>query len=275
MPLLAAEHRYRVSEEQIAAYDRDGAVFLPRVADAQWVERCRRGIEGSLIDKKTGQLSAYFKRLRVWEHDPDLRDFCLQSPISEIAAQMLRTDKINLLYDQVFVKEPKSDAPTPWHNDQPYWPVRGTQVITLWVAFDPVTLDNGGLEFIRGSHKLSKWYRPFDSDEAGRMTTPFIGDDDDQYEDLPDFDTNRSQYDIVSWDMQPGDAIAFHSLAVHGARANNRPDLRRRAYAVRMTGRDVRYYGAKVWNEYIMNPALKTGDPLDSEQYPVLYGPRG
>jgi hypothetical protein len=41
-----------------------------------------------------------------------------------------------------------------------------------------------------------------------------------------------------------------------------------------MTGRDVRYYGGKVWNEFIMNPALKTGDPLDSDQYPVLYGPR-
>jgi hypothetical protein len=68
--------------------------------------------------------------------------------------------------------------------------------------------------------------------------------------------------------------ITFHSLTVHSARANNRPDLRRRAYAVRMTGRDVRYYGGKVWNEFIMNPALKTGDPLDSDQYPVLYGPR-
>lgn len=272
MALSDAERRYRVTPEQITAYEADGAVLLPQVADAGWVERCRAGIERSLTDNKTGEASAYFLRLRVWESDPDLRDFCMDSPVPAIAAQLLHTDKINMLYDQVFVKEPGTDAPTPWHNDQPYWPVRGSQVVTLWIAFDPVTLENGGLEFIRGSHKLSKWYRPYTSDDSGNVTEQFHGDEDDSYDELPDFNTDRDQYEILSWEMKPGDAIAFHALTVHGARGNKRRDARRRAYAIRMTGRDVRYYGGKVWNQYIMNPALKTGDPLDSTQYPVLFG---
>ncbi|MGD9741099.1 MAG: phytanoyl-CoA dioxygenase family protein [Dongiaceae bacterium] len=273
MDLSNAARRYRVTPEQIAAYETDGAVLLPQVADPHWIERCRAGIERALVDDASDAASAYFLRLRVWEKDPDLRDFCLKSPVPAIAAQLLQSDKINMLYDQVFVKEPGTDAPTPWHNDQPYWPVRGSQVVTLWVAFDPVTLENGGLEFIRGSHKLAKWYRPYTSDDDGNVTEQFHGDDDDKYEDLPDFDAERDKHDLLSWEMKPGDAIAFHAFTVHGARGNRRRDTRRRAYAIRMTGREVRYYGGKVWNQYIMNPALKTGDPLDSAQYPVLFGP--
>jgi ectoine hydroxylase-related dioxygenase (phytanoyl-CoA dioxygenase family) len=271
MRSLSSGGKYVVSDEQVVAYERDGVVFLPSVAGEEWIERVRGGIERSLIDDKTGEASAYFKRLRLWENDPELRDFCLHSQVPQIAAGLLNTDKVNLLYDQAFVKEPGTDAPTPWHNDQPYWPVRGTQVVTLWIAFDPVTQENGGLEFIRGSHKLSKWYRPWDTDESGKITELFHGDDDDQYDEMPDFAANRDQYDIVSWEMKPGDAVAFHALTVHGAPGNRRRDLRRRAYAIRMTGRNVRYYAGKIWNEYITNPALKTGDPLDSPQYPVLY----
>ena len=58
---------------------------------------------------------------------------------------------------------------------------------------------------------------------------------------------------------------------VHSSYPNTSTDLQRRAYAMRFMGREVRYYAGPVWNVYIMNPTLKTGDPLDSEQYPIVY----
>ncbi|MFO1056128.1 MAG: phytanoyl-CoA dioxygenase family protein [Dongiaceae bacterium] len=271
MSLATAPEPYRVGPETIAAYDRDGAVLLRGLADAGWIERVRAGIERSLVDRATGEASAYFKRLRMWESDADLRAFCLHSAVPSVAAQLLQTDRVNLLYDQVFVKEPGSFAPTPWHNDQPYWPVRGTQLLTLWVACDPVTLANGGLEFVRGSHRQSRWYRPFDTDETGRVTEIFKGDEDRDFEDMPDIEAARDRLDIVSWEMQPGDALAFHALTLHAARGNGEARQRRRAYAIRLTGRDVRYYAGRVWNSYITNPALQTGDRLDGPQYPVVY----
>jgi ectoine hydroxylase-related dioxygenase (phytanoyl-CoA dioxygenase family) len=265
-------HRYIVTPEQVDAYDRDGVVLLPGLAGPDWLERLRQGIERSLIDDKSAQPNAYFMRLRLWEHDPDLRAFCFESAVPEAAAQLMRTDKVNLLYDQAFVKEPSSNAPTPWHNDQPYWPVRGTEIVTLWVACDPVTSENGGLEFVRGSHRLNKWYRPWDVDDTGAIIKTFYGDEDQDFEDLPDIEGDRSRYDIVSWDMKPGDAVAFHGLMLHGAPGNRRPDLRRRAYSIRLTGRNIRYFAGKVWNTFITNPSLKNGDILDSPQYPVVFG---
>jgi ectoine hydroxylase-related dioxygenase (phytanoyl-CoA dioxygenase family) len=77
-----------------------------------------------------------------------------------IAAQFFESAKVNLFYDQLFVKEPGTENRTRWHNDLPYWPVRGRQIMSFWVAVDPVTVDSGALEFIRGSHAWDIWYQP-------------------------------------------------------------------------------------------------------------------
>lgn len=266
---MHANGNYRVPAEMIIAYDTDGVVRVPGVADGETVERLRGAID-DILDSEAGTEVNYFKRLRIWERNQAFRDFCLNSALPQIAGQLLSSEKVNLFYDQLFVKEAGSNAPTPWHNDLPYWPVRGNQVVTFWVALDPVTLENGGVEFVRGSHKLSKWYRPFSSDNSGRLTGSFQGDDNDPYEDLPDIEGDRSKFDIVSYDLEPGDALAFHGLTLHGARGNTRSDRRRRGYAIRLTGGDVRYHAGKVWNEDIVNPSLKSGDLLDSDQYPVV-----
>ena len=36
---------------------------------------------------------------------------------------MMASGSVDFFYDQLFVKEPGTAHPTPWHQDQPYWPV--------------------------------------------------------------------------------------------------------------------------------------------------------
>ena len=149
-----------------------------------------------------------------------------------MAAQFFGASKINLLYDQLFVKEPGTANPTRWHNDQPYWPVRGRQVMSFWLALDPTTAENGRLEFVRGSHRWDRWFQP---EPFGKTVTRSY-DDNPDYEKMPDIEAARGDYDIVAWDMEPGDVIAFHAMTVHGAGGNLRDDVRRRGYTVRYTG---------------------------------------
>lgn len=262
---------YRLTGDQIRTFDEDGVIPLRQVASPQWVERLRAAVDRPQTAGAGPQENGYFMRMRVWERDPDLKAFVFESPIGEIAAQLMQATSVNMLYDQIFVKEPGTATRTPWHHDLTYWPVRGTDVITLWVALDPVSLENGGMEFVRGSHRLTTRYRPFNSTADGEVLDYFHGDDDEGQVDLPDFDAEREKHDFVSWDLEPGDAVVFHALSVHGASQNRHRSLRRRAYAVRMTGPTVRYYDGKVWNKFIMNPDLKTGDALTSPQYPILY----
>src|SRR3546814_16919730 len=58
-------------------------------------------------------------------------------------------------------------------------------------------------------------------------------------EPLPDIDARRGEYEILGWDLEPGDAIAFSFLTVHGAPGNAQSANRRRAFAARNCGDDV------------------------------------
>jgi ectoine hydroxylase-related dioxygenase (phytanoyl-CoA dioxygenase family) len=59
----------------------------------------------------------------MWRHDPEFRAAALDSPAPAIAARMMGSGSADFFYDQLFVKEPCTAHPTPWHQDQPYWPV--------------------------------------------------------------------------------------------------------------------------------------------------------
>ena len=86
---------------------------------------------------------------------------------------------------------------------------------------------------------------------------------------VPDIDAGG--YRILSWDMEPGDALAFHAMTVHGAGGNLTTDVRRRGYAVRYCGEGCTYFAGPGPNRDLRNPALADGDPLNSAQYPVVW----
>ena len=71
-------------------------------------------------------------------HDPHhgRLHYASTSCLVEVASALMRSEKVNLFFDQSFVKEPNTPDRTPWHNDLPFWPIRGRQVITTWVALD-------------------------------------------------------------------------------------------------------------------------------------------
>jgi hypothetical protein len=57
-------------------------------------------------------------------------------------------------------------------------------------------------------------------------------------EELPDIEANRAAYPIITWALEPGDAILFHMLALHGAPGVTN---RRRVLSVRFVGDDIRH----------------------------------
>ena len=264
-----------LSGEQRSAFEADGALCLRGVIERAWLLRLWDAADEAMTRPPRDPEQRYFRRIGLWREIRGFGDFCRGSILPSLAAALLRTPKVNLLYDQLFVKEPDMVDRSSWHNDQPYWPVRGTQVVTIWLAFDHITKENGALEFIRGSHRWKERFQPYQSAEGGRVLEPYHSGRDDGFVPIPDIDATRDDYEILSFDLAPGDALAFHALTVHASCPNTTSDRQRRAYSMRFTGEQVRYYDGPVWNVYIVNPALRTGDPLDSEQYPVVYDERG
>lgn len=255
---------YPLTDQQRAAFNRDGAVVLPGLIRDQQLDTGRVA-----IDRAMQQSDNYFRRLRAWENDSTLKALCCDSQLPAVVAQLLDTEQVNLFYDQVFTKEPGSASPTPWHNDQPYWPVRGAGVMTLWLALDDISVDSGPLEFIAGSHQWDRWFQPFVAATDGSAESNY--EPEPAFEPLPDFESQRGQHNILCWELQAGDAIAFHALTVHAAKPNVSSTRRRRGYAIRYTGANVTYHEGPANNPRLINPDLQHGDQLDSAQYPVVF----
>ena len=80
-------------------------------------------------------------------------------PALEESARVMGASKVNFFYDQLLVKEPGTRERTPWHHDQPYYPIDGEQIVSLWLPLDPVDRATC-VEYVKGSHRWGRWFQP-------------------------------------------------------------------------------------------------------------------
>ena len=263
-----------ITEEHIDQYWSDGATVLRDVISPDWQRRLAAAIERDIenpgpFDHSFDVAGGRFHgNLRIWQNDPDFHAFCLDSPAVDIARTFLRASRLNLLYDQLFVKEAGANHRTRWHNDQPYWPVSGRDVISVWVGLDHTTAENGRLEFVRGSHEWNRWFQP---EAFGPNSGASAYERNPDYEEMLDIESNRDDYDIITWDVEPGDVYVFSAMTVHGAAGNATNDRRRRGYTARYCGDDVRYDPRVGTSLPVLVDGLRPGDLLDSAQCPLVY----
>ena len=264
---------FRPLQADIEAYKDDGVVPLRGVVSDADLRRLADAIEqdirepGPFYHGYESDEGRFHGNMRLWETNETFRDICLNSDLPVIAQAFFEGSKTNLLYDQLFVKECAMSQRTRWHNDQPYWPIRGWQVLSIWIAIDETTAKNGRVEFIRGSHRWGRWFQPEVFGKTDAVTTY---ERNPEFEDIPDIEADRNNYDIVSWDLEPGDVYLFHAMTVHGAGGNLASDCRRRGYTVRYTGDDVVYDVRPGLSQPLVCEDLQPGGPLDSDRYPVV-----
>jgi ectoine hydroxylase-related dioxygenase (phytanoyl-CoA dioxygenase family) len=226
-----------VSDEQIAKYASDGAVYISGLF-ADWVETISAGIERNMREPgpyasenlKPGERGRFFDDYCNWQRIPEFFDFIMRSPAGEAAARLMRSSSAQIFHDHVLVKEPGTAKPTPWHQDAPYYFVDGEQTLSFWIPVDPV--EDATLRFVAGSHKWPKFVLPIRwlSEENFYQRS-------DEYLPVPDPDADPESYRVLEWRMRPGDAVAFHYKTLHGARGNL-TERRRRAFSLRWLGDD-------------------------------------
>jgi ectoine hydroxylase-related dioxygenase (phytanoyl-CoA dioxygenase family) len=258
----------------LADYKQDGAVPLRNVISTEWIARLREGIEenlrqpGPFAKRYTpeGNPGMFFGDYCNWQRIEAYRDFFFNSPVKHLAAELMGSAKVNLYHEHVLVKEPGTKERTPWHHDQPYYPIEGKDIVSFWIPLDPVE-ERTCVEFIAGSHAWGRWFSP------ARFVDQKLheGARDSRFEPPPDFEAERAQHRILKWQLAPGDCIAFHGLTVHGA-PENASSHRRRVFSARFTGADARF----VLRAGFMSPAPpltdgpQPGAAMDSLSFPVL-----
>ena len=142
---MANDLTHPITEAQIAQYEEDGVICIRGQFGPEWIDRMRAAGIGH-IDAPSNQ-----RRIQDDEDDPgrfiagshmsrrsaEFMEFAVNSPAAEIAARLMRLDNVRFFYDQLFIKDPGTIAPTAWHNDLPYWPFDGNQVASVWIACTP------------------------------------------------------------------------------------------------------------------------------------------
>jgi ectoine hydroxylase-related dioxygenase (phytanoyl-CoA dioxygenase family) len=199
-----------VSVEEIDQYRELGVVKLAGLFDGAWIEHLRAATEvamnqpGPHAEEYARGTGRFFGDLDVSRRIAPFREFVHDSPAAAIVGTLMESGKANFFYDQLLVKEPGTSERTPWHQDQPYWAVRGRQVASLWLPLDPVSTESS-LKFVSGSH-LWREHNPHHFIDD----TPYAGTG---LPELPDIDAEPGKYELLGWDLEPGDCLVFQAMS--------------------------------------------------------------
>lgn len=202
-----------------------------------------------------------------WQRIAEFSQFITESNAAEMAAQILDSKRAQFFHDHVLVKEANTSKPTPWHQDAPYYFVEGEQTVSFWLPLDPVSKSET-LRLVSGSNRWPKLVRPV----AWLDDADFYKGEQDQFMSLPDIEADRNKFEILQWEMEPGDAVLFNYRTVHGAEGNLQAGRTRRAFSMRWVGDDARYIErAGKTSPPFPGHNMKNGQRLREDWFPVLW----
>lgn len=275
-----------LSDHQVTAFRRDGVICLRQVFDQEWIELLRRGAERAVsepgeyawtfMDEEDGR--RFTNQNRRWHEIDEYRRFIFDSPVAPLAGTLMGWTHVSLLYESVFFRTAAANATSPWHQDMPYYCVDGRDCLcAAWTPLYPVDRDSA-LECIRGSHRWGKTYFRLNFDSAGaKGQMDASGDDESQWDELPDIEANRGEYDIISYAMEPGDCLIFDGMLLHASPGNRNPKTPLVVVSVRLLGDTAVYWPDKIGGtvpnleHHAAACNLKPGDPMTSESFPKLW----
>ncbi|MFV0513734.1 MAG: phytanoyl-CoA dioxygenase family protein [Jhaorihella sp.] len=258
-----------LTQHDIDTFQRDGVVLV-RGLFGEHVETLRRGVAANMADpgpyasnnERAGETGRFFDDYCNWERIPEFARVVRNSPAAAVAAALMRSETVQMFHDHVLVKEPGTSMATPWHQDGPYYFVRGRQTVSFWSPLDPVR--EATLRCVAGSHLWEKEVLPT---RWASQEDFFAGND---YMDVPDPEAEGMR--IVEFPMQPGDAVAFDFRTLHGARGN-RSSARRRAFSLRLVGDDARYVERPgPTSPPYPGHGMQPGQRLREDWFPILLG---
>ncbi len=233
-----------VTGEMKARFWADGVVLLPQVLEPTWMDLVELGIKRNLRNPGPYFTRYYEGTPREFVDDhcnyeavPEYQMLVRHSPIVDVVAAILGSERLWLFYDQIFIKDASAGEArrTPWHQDTTYWMTAGSQLAAFWITVDDTPVEES-LEFVRGSHRGPTYAGTvFDyTDDTAPYTPTTV------YPRIPDIEADRDAYDIIAFPIRRGDAVLIHPATLHGGGASTGGSPRR-TLSLRFFGDDVVY----------------------------------
>jgi len=196
--------------------------------------------------------------MNLWRHDENVKKLVLSKRLAQVAADLLGVKNVRIYHDQALFKEP-GGGPTPWHQDQYYWPIDTEKTITMWMPLVDINVDMGMLTFASGSQKKGSVFNYEISDESEQEF--------DKYVHKNNFEISRAKT------MKAGDATWHTGFTIHNAPGNNSGIMREVFTIIYLAGEAKIAEPKNSWQKndlktWLMNKEV--GTPADSELNPLV-----
>lgn len=219
-----------LTQQEITQYQEQGFLLIEEFLDADEVEKWReetgeavrerriaaqgRSFRDSLsnLGDRDSYISQVFEQsMRLADTHQGVRELMEDPRLGEVAGRLSGVDGIRIWHDQALTKPPHGN-PTAWHLDIPRWSFSVPNAISIWVALDDATLENGCLWYLPGTHLSASF------EDCGIGVNMR-----DIFKHYPEWEKLRA----VACPCKAGGAIFHNGLTAHGAGANMTPGSRR------------------------------------------------
>lgn len=215
-----------LTQEQIAAYNRDGYVKGLRVFSAAEITEQRRYFDDLLakVIAKGGNSysisTAHLSYGKVYD--------LLTHPRIVAYVKDILGDNVVGWGSHYFCKMPHDGKRVSWHQDASFWPMTPSKTVTVWLAIDDADVENACMRFVPGSHHYGHLTYHLSEETENNVLNQTVD--------------NADQFGEPVDDVLQAGEISLHSdLLLHGSEANA-SDRRRCGLTLRYCATDVRAY---------------------------------
>jgi phytanoyl-CoA hydroxylase len=207
-----------LTETQIKKYREDGYVKCEQFLDAGEVAELKSAVleavrmqdgnkptPNSAAEQPEGYYNRVFtQRINLWRINPTVKRYMLNPDLGKMICRLAGVPGYRIWHDQTLIKEPFGN-PTAFHLDDPYWSFSSRDAISIWIALEDATLENGCMWFQPGSQKLAR----FDNAGIGENMSAL-------FKIYPEM----AKIDPVPVPMKAGDCSFHNGILSHGAGPN-------------------------------------------------------
>ncbi len=202
---------------QIADYNRDGYIVVKSLFSTEEVEKLyHTALENSVMQKNAMDLNDQTgkkTKLSLWfTPGDDVFGYLIRSErmVNSVWQLLQEESQVCHFHTKLMQKEPKVGGAWEWHQDYGYWYknqfIYPDQLMSVMIALTPANKENGCLQVIKGSHKMGRVNHGFAGEQVGA--------------DMEMVNHALKTMELIYCELEPGDALFFHSNLMHRSEAN-------------------------------------------------------
>jgi ectoine hydroxylase-related dioxygenase (phytanoyl-CoA dioxygenase family) len=205
---------FRISENQVARFNEDGYLLVPRLFDAEETDLLVRIAKADyeLNHQSRSGRDIDGNQYAIVIHD-DLRDDIYSAIVRcrrvVDTMEQLLGGEVYHYHHKMTMKAPQTGGAWEWHQDYGYWYNNAClypYMASVTIAVDRTTRENGCLQVLRGSHHMGRINHDL-------MATQ-LGADHERVEEA------IARLERVYCEMEPGDGLFFHCNTLHRSDMN-------------------------------------------------------